>query len=147
MRLDCDGLGYALMPASEVIMAGHDLFNRIGRVVPFVAARDITLGQKFVPIEVGRTTTRYGDRLYFDFVNDKGETNRLVMPKRYDAFPDREIQQIRNEIEENRPPTIMAIRKWGEGFAFQIFQYGETLPVVTNSKQDRQARQQANADA
>ncbi|KAE8736980.1 hypothetical protein FOCC_FOCC017564 [Frankliniella occidentalis] len=117
----------------DIMAGGRDFiedFNRLNDPPPLLAVRDIELGQRFVVTEMHNMNAPFESVLYANLEDVNGQSKRLVLPHRYSSqFSRRDLVQIYNNIEEDRPPTIIAIRKRGTGFDFGIFPYGQEPAV------------------
>lgn len=96
--------------------------NDAGRMVPFVAARKLAPGMAFTAIKIGRTTTKFGERVFVD-VEFEGAIQRLVLPERYCSLASDVTEQLQAEIDKNRPPQIKIVKRLGEGFLYDFEEF------------------------
>ncbi|KAK3911113.1 4-hydroxy-tetrahydrodipicolinate reductase [Frankliniella fusca] len=110
-------------------MAVFEEFNKKGEIIPYIKAKEISVGDVFVPIVIGKCMTKFGERLYAD-VNIEEVKKRLVLPKRYSDFPEGNVLMLNREIERNCPPKIKAVARCGEGFRWEMKQHGEEFDAT-----------------
>ncbi|KAK3917114.1 4-hydroxy-tetrahydrodipicolinate reductase [Frankliniella fusca] len=111
------------------LMAVFEEFNKKGEIIPYIKAKEISVGDVFVPIVIGKCMTKFGERLYAD-VNIEEVKKRLVLPKRYSDFPEGNVLMLNREIERNCPPKIKAVARCGEGFRWEMKQHGEEFDAA-----------------
>jgi hypothetical protein len=100
------------------------LFANLGRLVPFLAPKDMKIGDRYPLTKLEFLETRFGQRLTALVDHPEGQ-RKIVFPAKYAEFGDDNVHYINSELENKKLYFVVVAEKRGTGWRYDLVESNE----------------------